>query len=154
MKRVLLATAAAIGLFATSANAFQAAPQLAQPNLRYGKYLECAIVRHTPDRDSNPAYKVSIAFGIDEGVFQSLDVYYTLVNGREVNRSEQYVNGRTWTDMPRLKNWYWAGTRGSVAMVGNLYHNERDGWMYREQIVQNGRLTYQMLADCHEQQGE
>jgi hypothetical protein len=29
------------------------------------------------------------------------------------------------------------------------YHNERDGWMYSEQLFQNGRQTYSMLSDCH-----
>ena len=154
MKRLLMATAAAIGLFATSAQAFQAAPQPFQPNLRESKNLECAIVAHTPDRDRNPAYKVTVTLGIEDGVFQSLDVYYTLVNGREVSRTEQYRDGRTWTEMPRLKSWYWSGTyRGVARTTGHLIHNERDGWMYSEEII-NGRSRYRMLADCHEAQGD
>ena len=115
MKRLLMATAAAIGLFATSAQAFQAAPQPFQPNLRDSKTLECAIVAHTPDRDRNPPYKVTVTLGMDDGVFQSLDVCYTLVNGREVSRTDQYQDGRTWTETPRLKSWYWSGTHRGVA---------------------------------------
>jgi hypothetical protein len=38
-------------------------------------------------------------------------------------------------------------------MVGELYHNERDGWMYSEQQFKNGTQTYGMLADCHLMQG-
>jgi hypothetical protein len=48
----------------------------------------------------------------------------------------------------------WKGQRGNVTMVGELYHNERDGWMYSEQLFQNGRQTYSMLSDCHLMQGE
>jgi hypothetical protein len=40
--------------------------------------------------------------------------------------------------------WYWKGQRANVTMVGELYHNERDGWMYSEQLFQNGRQTYAM----------
>jgi hypothetical protein len=153
MKRLLLTTAAAIGLFATGAQAFQV--QQAPPvNYRNGVALECAIVRHTPGRDSNPAYKVNVYLGMDNGVFQSLDVGYTLVNGRQVSRTDQYQNGRTWAT-PRFMEWWWSGTRpGGVSMTGRLYHNDRDGWMYFEQLSERGRVTFQMLADCHEQQGE
>jgi len=35
-------------------------------------------------------------------------------------------------------------------MVGHLYHNERDGWMYTEELFEHGRLTMQSTADCHE----
>ena len=34
-------------------------------------------------------------------------------------------------------------------MLGKLYHNERDGWMYSERLLENGRQTYGMLSDCH-----
>ncbi len=75
MKRVLLTTAAAIGLFASSAHAFQAAPSFPQPDLRHGHYLECAIVAHTRDNDRNPAYKVNVALEIDEGQFHVLGYF-------------------------------------------------------------------------------
>ena len=71
-------------------------------------------------------------------------------DGRAVNRSEQYSNGTTWTLMPKTKDWYWRGTRGTSTMVGHLYHNERDGWMYTEELFEHGRLTMQSTADCHE----
>jgi hypothetical protein len=50
--------------------------------------------------------------------------------------------------------WNWKGQRGNVTMVGELYHNERDGWMYSERLFQNGYQTYGMLSDCHLMQGE
>ena len=86
-------------------------------------------------------------------MFRSLDVYYTLVNGREVSRSDQYQNGRTW-QTPRYLEWNWAGSRGGTTINGRLYHNDRDGWMYAESIYSNNRLVYQMLADCHAAGGE
>jgi hypothetical protein len=153
MKRVLLTTAAAICLIATSAHAFQAAPPPVPFSVQESKHLECAIVRHTPDYDRDPAYKVNIDLGIDNGIFRSLDVTYTLVSGRIADRTEQYQNGRTWTSMPRTYDWYWAGTRGQVLMQGHLYHNDRDGWMYAEGLA-GPRSTYQMLADCHEGYGD
>ena len=33
------------------------------------------------------------------------------------------------------------------------FDNDRDGWMYRETIIENGRPRYTMLADCHMQEG-
>jgi hypothetical protein len=156
-RTTLIAFALTLGL-TDAAMAFDAFPQGRPPapplfDPSNGASLECAIVRHTPDRDRDPPYKITINLGVDRGVFQSLNVYYTLVSGRSVDRSEQYKNGITWTAMPKTYDWYWGGTRGNVRTVGHLYHNERDGWMYQETIVEPGR-TYQMRADCHEVEGD
>jgi hypothetical protein len=152
--RLLTTTGAAVlCLFAYSAQAFQAAPPPSPFNANESKSLECAIVRHTPERDRDPAYKITIFLQIEDGTFKSLDVGYTLVSGRYVDRSRQYENGRTWTAMPRALHWYWAGSRGQTSIQGHLYHNQRDGWMYYEQIVAPGN-NYQMLADCHEVEGD
>jgi hypothetical protein len=153
MKRVLLTTAAAIGLFATSAHAFVAAPPPKPFSASEGAVLECAIVRHTPDRERDPAYKVGVNLQVAYGKFNQLDVNYTLVSGRTVDRSEQYQNGRTW-QTPGYLEWNWAGSRGNVTVNGRLYHNDRDGWMYAETIYSSNRMVYQMLADCHEAGGE
>jgi len=115
-----------------------------------GRYLECAIVRHTVDRDRDPPYKINIGLRIDNGNFQGLDVTYTLTSGRVVDRSTQYQNGTTWTSMPRTFDWFWVGTRGNIHNQGHLYHNERDGWMYTQSITEPYHGVYQMLADCHE----
>ena len=56
--------------------------------------------------------------------------------------------------MPRTLDWYWAGSRGDVTINGHLYHNDRDGWMYTETIYSSNRMVYQMLADCHEMEGD
>ena len=152
-KLLTTTAAAALCLFAYSANAFVAAPPPAPFNPSNGANLECAIVRHTPDRDRDPAYKVSVNLHMAYGKFNQLDVGYTLVSGRSVDRSDQYQNGRTW-QTPGFLEWNWAGSRGNVTVNGRLYHNDRDGWMYSENIFANGRLTYQMLADCHEAEGE
>jgi hypothetical protein len=140
-------------LFAYSAQAFQAAPPPKPFSADDSKFLECAIVRQTPDRDRDPPYKINIGLQIENGVFQSLDVTYTLVSGRTADRSQQYQNGRTWTAMPRTYDWYWVGSRGQTSTQGHLYHNDRDGWMYAEQITGPG-TSYQMLADCHEADGD
>jgi hypothetical protein len=62
--------------------------------------------------------------------------------------------GRTIWQTQGRKEWYWKGRRGNVTMVGELYHNERDGWMYSERLFQNGYQTYGMLSDCHLMQGD
>ena len=153
-KLLITPAAAALCLFAYSANAFVAAPPPKPFNPSEGAVLECAIVRHTPDRDRDPPYKVSINLHVAYGTFNALDVGYTLVSGRTVDRSTQYQNGRTWTAMPRTLDWYWAGSRGGVTINGHLYHNDRDGWMYTETIYSSNRMVYQMLADCHEMEGD
>ena len=155
MRTRLLTTTAAAGLclFAYSAQAFQAAPPPKPFSANESKSLECAIVQHTPERDRDPAYKINIFLEIENGVFKSLDVNYTLVSGRYIQRSQQYQNGKTWTAMPRALDWYWAGSLGQAFTQGHLYHNDRDGWMYAEQITGPGS-RYQMLADCHEVEGD
>ena len=143
-------TIVVIGLFLYGkATAFEAAPPVPPFSAQDSKYLECAIVRHTADRDRDPPYKINIGLRINNGNFQGLDVTYTLISGRVVDRSAQYQNGSTWTSMPRTFDWFWAGTRGNIRNQGHLYHNERDGWMYTETITDPGGV-YQMLADCHE----
>jgi hypothetical protein len=151
--KLLTTTAAALCLFAYSANAFVAAPPPKPFNASEGAVLECAIVRHTPDRDRDPAYKVGVNLHVAYGKFNQLDVNYTLVSGRTVDRSEQYQNGRTW-QTPGYLEWNWAGSRGNVTVNGRLYHNDRDGWMYTETIYSSNRMVYQMLADCHEMEGD
>jgi hypothetical protein len=151
-KLLTTTAAAALCLFAYSANAFVAAPPPAPFNANYGAALECSIVRHTPDRDRDTAYKVNIILDVDNGIFRALNVGYTLVSGRFVDRSSQYQNGRTW-QTPHYLEWNWAGSRGHTTINGRLYHNDRDGWMYTESIFENNRLTYQMLADCHAMEG-
>jgi hypothetical protein len=145
MRTALLTTVAAACLAATGAQAFQAAQPL---RVNPSTDLECAIVAHTPDRDRNPPYKVSIYLEHNNGVLQTLDVFYTLVNGREVSRTDQYPNGRTWK-VEGKADWYWAASRPGLNISGHLYHNQRDGWMYAEQIS-TPRGGYRMLADCHE----
>jgi hypothetical protein len=34
-------------------------------------------------------------------------------------------------------------------MVGEIYYNDRDGWMYRETLADGGHVEFQMLVDCH-----
>jgi hypothetical protein len=36
--------------------------------------------------------------------------------------------------MPKTYDWFWQGTRGTNRMLGHLYHNIRDGWMYVEDL--------------------
>ena len=117
-------------------------------NLQYGHYLECAIVRGK-GQESDPPYKIEINLRINDGQFEGIDVTYTLVSGRRIDRSDQYkTNVRVWTSMPRTKDWYWSGERGRLHNVGHLYHNDKDGWMYSEAITSSGS-RHEMRADCH-----
>jgi hypothetical protein len=103
----------------------------------------------------DPVYKVNINLTYDQSrTFQSIDVYHTLVSGRSVDRSQQYTDGATWTSMPKTYDWFWRGERGTSLMLGHLYHNERDGWMYVEDLFESGRHSTQSVAGCHEASGD
>jgi hypothetical protein len=112
-------------------------------------HFECAIVGHTSERDSDPVYKIDVNVGSDSaGKFNSMGIVHTVRSGRSYDRSEQYRQADIWQTQGRME-WYWKGDRGNVTMVGELYHNERDGWMYAERLFRNGYQTYAMLSDCH-----
>ena len=155
IRSTVLAGAAA--LVALPAFAFNAAPPKPAFNPTSGAYLECAIVRLMPASAAgrDPVYKVNINLTYDQNrTFQSLDVSHTLVSGRSVDRSQQYTDGTTWTSLPKSYDWFWRGKRGTSQMLGHLYHNERDGWMYVEDLFESGRHTMQSVADCHEANGD
>jgi hypothetical protein len=145
MAKTKLMTALLMVGLSAPAYAFNVKPPF---DAREGAYLECSIVQHSPDRDRDPAYKINIELSVSNGNFQALNVTYTLVSGRIVDRTEQYPDGTTWTAMPRTLDWYWAGTHKDYNTQGHLYHNDSDGWMYTETISSRYH-TYHMLADCH-----
>jgi hypothetical protein len=148
--------AGAAALVALPAFAFNAAPPKPAFDPTGSAYLECAIVKLMPAGAAgrDPVYKVNINLNYDQNhAFQSLDVYHTLVSGRSVDRSQQYTDGATWTSLPKTNDWFWQGKRGTSRMLGHLYHNERDGWMYVEDLFESGRHTMQAVADCHEGSG-
>jgi hypothetical protein len=118
-----------------------------------GGSFECSIVRQQPQgRDTDPVYKVNVNVMLsDMGKLTSIGVVHTVRTGKTYDRSEQYTDGTIWKTPGRME-WSWSGHRGPVQMVGVIYHNDRDGWMYREIISKNGHVEYQMLSDCHEQQ--
>jgi hypothetical protein len=89
----------------------------------------------------------------DSGKLESIGVVHTVRSGRTYDRSQQYSDATIWKNPARIE-WYWRGYRGPVQMLGEIYYNDRDGWMYRETISKNGRSQYQMLADSHQQFGE
>jgi hypothetical protein len=104
-------------------------------------YFECAIVGHTSERDSDPVYKINVNVNSDSaGKFNSMGIVHTVRSGRTYDRSEQYRQDDIWQTQGRME-WYWKGHRGNVTMVGELYRNERDGWMYSERLFQNGHHT-------------
>ena len=149
MKKLLLTTCAVLAMAGT-AHAFSAAPPF---NPTDGAVLECATVKLIPASaaGNDPVYKTNINLTYnDAGTFAGLDVFHTLVSGRMMNRTDQYNSGTTWTLMPKTNDWYWKGNRGTSIMVGHLYHNQRDGWMYVEDLFEHGRHTMQAVADCHE----
>jgi len=116
--------------------------------------FECSIVGHTPERDPDPVYNISVNVGSDSaGKFNSMGIVHTVRSGRTYDRSEQYRQGDIWQTQGKME-WYWKGQRGDVTMVGELYHNDSDGWMYSEHLFQNGSQTYGMLSDCHLMQGD
>ena len=133
--------------------AFHAAPP---PQLAGSTALECSIVRQQPKpSNGNPVYKINVNLTADDsGKLESFDVVHTLRSGKQVDRSEQYYDASIWQTEGR-REWSWKGRRGEhQTMVGVVYHNERDGWMYRETVSERGRVAYEMLADCHQANGE
>ena len=156
MKKLTVAAVMATSL-ALPAFAFNAAPPKPPFDPTDGAYLECAIVKLMPPSAAgrDPVYKVNINLTYDQSrTFQSLEVYHTLVSGRSVDRSQQYTDGTTWTSQPKTYDWFWQGKRGTSRMLGHLYHNKRDGWMYVEDLFDSGRHSMQSVADCHEASGE
>ena len=156
MNRLPLLAGAAV-VVALPAFAFNAAPPKPVFDPTGGAGLECAIVRLMPASAAgrDPVYKVNINLTYDQNrTFQSIDVYHTHVSGRSVDRSQQYTDGTTWTSMPKTHDWFWQGKRGTSRMLGHLYYNERDGWMYVEDLFESGRHSMQSVADCHEASGE
>jgi hypothetical protein len=152
MKKLLFAGAAMLMLASTARADFHAA----QPKSITGfTALECSVVNEMPrDRDPNPVYKINVNLDLnDAGKINSMGVILTTRNGKAYDRSEQYSNGSV-SQKQGFREWYWNGSRGAVNMLGTLYNNDRDGWMYREQIIKNGRVEYTMLSDCHEQLGD
>ena len=117
-----------------------------------GGNFECSIVRERPPaRDRDPVYKININVTInDSGKLASIGVVHTARSGKTYDRSQQYSGGTIWKTPDRME-WYWQGFRGPIKMVGEIYNSDRDGWMYQETIFNNGRIEYQMLADCHQQ---
>src|SRR5262249_4709902 len=129
--------------------AFHAAPA---PQLTGFTALECSIVREQPKPrdDKNPVYKINVSLTKDDsGHLESFDVIHTLRSGKQVDRSEQYSGANIWQTKGKLE-WFWKGYRGENQMLGMVYHNARDGWMYRETISARGRVAYEMHADCHQ----
>ena len=89
--------------------------------------FECAIVGHTSGSDSDPVYKINVNVGSDSaGKFNSMGIIHTVRSGRTYDRSEQYRQDDIWQTQGRME-WNWKGQRGNKTMVGELYHNERDG---------------------------
>jgi hypothetical protein len=148
--RILLALVCLFAPITPVHAAFRASPP--PPPFNGGRF-ECSIVReHPPARDPDPVYKINIDVSINSGRLDSIGVVHTVRSGKTYDRSGQYSDATIWKTPDRME-WYWQGYRGPIKMVGELYYNDRDGWMYSETISKNGRTEYQMLSDCHRLSG-
>ena len=87
------------------------------------------------------------------GKFNSMGIVHTVRSGQSYDRSEQYGQSSLWKTAGKME-WFWGGQRRNVTMVGELYYNEHDGWMYSEQQFKNNHQIYSMLSDCHLMQGD
>lgn len=151
MRHYLLLATVAFGLGCTPALAFTANPKFDPSG---GASLECAIVGVTPKSalGDDPAYKVNVYLGYDDKhVFDTLNVYYTLVSGRLIDRTKQYSNAKTWE--ADGSDWYWKGTQGKSRMTGHLYHRDNhysNVWKYQEDLFVDGKHKMTSLAYCHE----
>jgi hypothetical protein len=106
--------------------------------------VECAITRITPaDRSHNPEYKVNVVVSYNNGKIQSMDVIHTLMNGQQVDRSQQYSNSQL---SQRGNIATWVGYRGPLKMTGVFNPNSMT---YVEHISRNGRVETQIDTRCH-----
>jgi hypothetical protein len=146
--RTLMITVAALALITPAHATFYNNPP---PPPFAGGAFECSIVNQNPQprRDSDPVYKIDVSVLLNGPSLGSFDVMHTVRSGRVYDRSTQYDNSRLWQTAGKME-WNWTGQRGGNTMIGSLYHNDRDGWMYREGLIANGRVAYTMLSDCHE----
>jgi hypothetical protein len=115
--------------------------------------LECSVVREQPQSrrpDPDPVYKTNINLTTNNGNFESFDVLHTVRSGAVYDRSQQYAGSSIWKTNNRME-WFWKGYRGTRgAMLGEVYWNARDGWMYQETIFDGNRPQTQILEDCHQ----
>ena len=122
------------------------------PQAQYsGGTYECAIVSQKPQpkRDDDPIYKINAIVGFQYSKFNSMSVVHTARSGRTYDRSTQYtINPVIW-QTPDKTAWNWSGWNGrdGAHMLGTLFHNDRDGWMYRETISVGGGVD---VAGAHE----
>jgi archaellum component FlaF (FlaF/FlaG flagellin family) len=95
------------------------------------------------DRSRNPEYKVNVSVIYNGGQIQSMSVIHTLMNGQEVDRSEQYSNSRL---SQRNNVATWVGYRGPLQMTGVFNPNNMT---YVEYITRNGHLETKIDTRCH-----
>jgi hypothetical protein len=155
MTSKVMAACIVAALLSTSTQAFEVAKPF---TVNDSKFLECSVVRTEPrDRDSDPVYKINVSIVFNNsGSFESINAVHTVRSGKTYDRTHQYVNGRAWAK-PGYLDWFWEGWRGNnnqYHMVGHVYHNDRDGWMYTEELFINSQRDFSMVADCHEQEGD
>jgi hypothetical protein len=154
MKKLLLPVGIALAMGGATPFAFVPAYAFTKPApVQIDNYmsLECSVVGQRPaGYDRDPVYKININLQTaDNGEFQSFDVVHTVRSGAAYDRTQQYTNATIWKTSNRAE-WYWKGYHGRAMMIGEVYHNDRDGWMYMETHYSgNNQLDFQMLADCH-----
>ena len=146
MKNTLVAAIAVILTSSTASADFVNKPL---PTFDGGAF-ECSIVGHTADRDADPVYKINVRVMVnDSGEPTSFGVIHTTRSGATYDRSAQYNKDTSiWKTNDRME-WNWGGKRGDLIMIGKLYYNQNEGWMYSERIFENRREKYAMLSDCH-----
>lgn len=146
------ALALALGIGATAQAAFTN-PQPPPVPVEGNVALECSVVREVPQPwrlDPDPVYKTNINLAMNNGNFESFDVVHTVRSGMTYDRSLQYGAGMIWKTTNKME-WFWKGYRGARAMMlGEVYWNTRDGWMYQETIYDGNRPQTQIAYDCHQ----
>jgi hypothetical protein len=108
--------------------------------------VECSVVRISPpDRSRNPDYKVNVSVIYDDaGILQSMSIIHTLMNGQEVDRSDQYYYNFQLDQRDNLTTW--SGYRGPLKMTGVFNRNTVTCVEY---ITRNGRLETKVDTRCH-----
>jgi hypothetical protein len=156
MKNLLLATVAVLAI-AGPAMAFT--NQRPATELNDGPTSLTCHPEHMDHSDRDPVVRTYISIDLDgsnDFAAKSFTVRHELLNGRIIDRDDQYT-GRLHKDRG-IAQWYWTGTldrNPSVQMKATLFHNSIRGWRYQETVFKNGYVEKTIPEeDCSINQGD
>jgi hypothetical protein len=117
-------------------------------------HLFCPMTSTVSRQDRNPATSAEITGDIRGGRIASLEVTYTLLDGRTIRRGDQYVNTRLWSDANG--NILWSGTMARDprnTVEGQISGGSSGVYSYSERHFRDGRLDNTIVTPCVQADG-